>query len=153
MSILFLVVLYKLRLLLNFSVCVVMSVDDSRSVIMKAVIHGAHDYLVKPVSIEALKNIWQHVVRQNKDEWKGKILDRLGNVEGAESKEGRLKSSKKRNDEEENEIGERNDTNTVKKARVLWSPELHEKFIQAINQLGGDSKSMNYLTALFWKFI
>ncbi|KAF3633311.1 Two-component response regulator ARR10 [Capsicum annuum] len=117
---------------------IMMSVDDSRSVIMKAVIHGAHDYLVKPVSIEALKNIWQHVVRQNKDEWKGKILDRLGNVEGAESKEGRLKSSKKRNDEEENEIGERNDTNTVKKARVLWSPELHEKFIQAINQLGGD---------------
>ncbi|PHU01739.1 Two-component response regulator ARR12 [Capsicum chinense] len=123
---------------------IMMSVDDSRSVIMKAVIHGAHDYLVKPVSIEALKNIWQHVVRQNKDEWKGKILDRLGNVEGAEysdaAKEGRLKSSKKRNDKEENEIGERNDTNTVKKARVLWSPELHEKFIQAINQLGGDSK-------------
>ncbi|PHT33180.1 Two-component response regulator ARR10 [Capsicum baccatum] len=121
---------------------IMMSVDDSTSVIMKAVIHGAHDYLVKPVSIEALKNIWQHVVRQNKDEWKGKILDRLGNVEGAEysdaAKEGRLKSSKKRKGEEENEIGERNDTTTVKKARVLWSPELHDKFIQAINQLGGD---------------
>ncbi|KAM3289165.1 two-component response regulator ARR2 [Capsicum chacoense] len=121
---------------------IMMSVDDSTSVIMKAVIHGAHDYLVKPVSIEVLKNVWQHVVRQNKDKWKGKILDRIGNVEGAEysdaAKEGRLNSSKKRKGEEENEIGERNDTTTVKKARVLWSPDLHEKFIQAINQLGGD---------------
>lgn len=36
---------------------------------MKGVTHGASDYLIKPVRIEALKNIWQHVVRKRENEW------------------------------------------------------------------------------------
>ncbi|KAI3685686.1 hypothetical protein L6452_34942 [Arctium lappa] len=47
-----------------------MSADDSKSVVMKGVTHGACDYLIKPVCIETLHNIWQHVVRRRKHEWK-----------------------------------------------------------------------------------
>ncbi|XP_059285768.1 two-component response regulator ARR1-like [Lycium ferocissimum] len=129
---------------------IMMSGDDSRNVILKGVIHGALDYLIKPVRIEALKNIWQHVVRQNKDEWKGKILDQSGNIEDGErlqepavdveysysANEGRLKSSRKR--EKENEMKERDDISTSKKARIIWSAELHKKFVQAFMQLGPD---------------
>ncbi|XP_060170996.1 two-component response regulator ARR1-like [Lycium barbarum] len=126
---------------------IMMSGDDSRSVILKGVIHGALDYLIKPVRIDALKNIWQHVVRQNKDEWKGKILDQSGNIEDGERLQepakdveysySGLKSSRKRK-EEENEMEERDDISTSKKARIIWSAELHKKFVQAFMQLGPD---------------
>nr|XP_009767631.1 PREDICTED: two-component response regulator ARR2-like isoform X2 [Nicotiana sylvestris] len=129
---------------------IMMSADDSKNVVMKGVIHGAHDYLIKPVRIEALKNIWQHVVRKNKDEWKGKVFDQSESVEDGEwpqeppedvehsssANEGNLKRSKKRKEEDETE--ERDDMVALKKARVLWSAELHEKFLQAVNQLGMD---------------
>ncbi|KAJ6321282.1 hypothetical protein OIU77_011386 [Salix suchowensis] len=44
-----------------------------------SVTHGACDYLIKPIRIEALKNIWQHVVRKRKNEWKD--LEQPGSVE------------------------------------------------------------------------
>jgi two-component response regulator ARR-B family len=34
---------------------------------MKAVFHGASEFLVKPVRLEQLKTIWQHVIRKKKD--------------------------------------------------------------------------------------
>ncbi|KAG5552245.1 hypothetical protein RHGRI_010359 [Rhododendron griersonianum] len=43
---------------------------DSKNVVMKGVTHGGCDYFIKPVRIEALRNIWQHVVWKRKDVWK-----------------------------------------------------------------------------------
>ena len=42
-----------------------MSVNADQSVVLRGIIHGAVDYLLKPVRIHELKNIWQHVVRKN----------------------------------------------------------------------------------------
>ncbi|MFQ6664477.1 hypothetical protein Gotur_031576 [Gossypium turneri] len=58
---------------------IMMSANDGKEVVMKGVTHGAFDYLIKPVRIEALKNIWQHVVRKRKNEWKD--LEQSGSVE------------------------------------------------------------------------
>jgi hypothetical protein len=44
----------------------VMSANDEHSTVMRGVTHGACDFLIKPVRIEELKNIWQHVVRRGK---------------------------------------------------------------------------------------
>ncbi|KAG5562420.1 hypothetical protein RHGRI_005229 [Rhododendron griersonianum] len=44
--------------------------EDSKNVVMKGVTHGGCDYFIKPVRIEALRNIWQHVVWKRKDVWK-----------------------------------------------------------------------------------
>ncbi|XP_055822284.1 two-component response regulator ARR2-like [Solanum dulcamara] len=111
---------------------IMMSADDRKSVVMKGVIHGARDYLIKPLRFESVENIWQHIVRSNKDEWKDKILDQPEEVEySCVANEGRLKSSKKRTEE-------RSDAATLKKARMVWSPELRKKFIQAVNHLGID---------------
>ena len=129
----------------------VMSADDGKNVVMKGVTHGACDYLIKPVRIEALKNIWQHVVRKKKNEWRE--LEQSGSVEegdrsakpsedadySSSANEGNWKSSKKRKDEED-EGEERDDTSTLKKPRVVWSVELHQQFVAAVNQLGIDSK-------------
>ncbi|KAG6506804.1 hypothetical protein ZIOFF_032134 [Zingiber officinale] len=42
----------------------VLSVNGETKTVMKGITHGACDYLLKPVRIEELKNIWQHVVRR-----------------------------------------------------------------------------------------
>ena len=42
-----------------------MSANSDQSVVLRGIIHGAVDYLLKPVRIHELKNIWQHVVRKN----------------------------------------------------------------------------------------
>ncbi|OMO53591.1 hypothetical protein CCACVL1_28531 [Corchorus capsularis] len=128
---------------------IMMSADDGKSVVMKGVTHGACDYLIKPVRIEALKNIWQHVVRKRKNEWKD--FEQSGSVEegdrqpkqsedadySSSANEGNWKSSKKRKDDED-DADERDDTSTLKKPRVVWSVELHQQFVAAVNQLGID---------------
>ncbi|KAM1609832.1 hypothetical protein ACFXTN_020311 [Malus domestica] len=128
---------------------IMMSADDGQSVVMKGVTHGACDYLIKPVRIEALKNIWQHVVRKKKNEWKD--VEQSGSVEegdrqqkpsedadySSSANEGTWKNSKRRKDEEE-ETDERDDSSTLKKPRVVWSVELHQQFVGAVNQLGID---------------
>ncbi|XP_016481338.1 two-component response regulator ARR1 isoform X2 [Nicotiana tabacum] len=130
---------------------IMMSADDSKDVVMKGVTHGAYDYLIKPVRIEALKNIWQHVVRKKKHEWKDNNYDQSGSVEegdrqqklpedadySSSANEGNWRNSKKRKEEEE-EAEERDDTATLKKPRVVWSVELHQQFVQAVHQLGID---------------
>lgn len=127
-----------------------MSADDSKDVVMKGVTHGACDYLIKPVRIEALKNIWQHVIRK-KHERKDKDFDQSTSLEDGDQQqkppedvdcsssanEGNWKSTKRRK-EEEDETEERDDSSTLKKPRVVWSVELHQQFVQAVNQLGID---------------
>ncbi|KAB1671477.1 hypothetical protein ERO13_D01G023514v2 [Gossypium hirsutum] len=43
---------------------ILISADARKQVVMEGVTYGACDYLIKPVRIETLKNIWQHVVRK-----------------------------------------------------------------------------------------
>ncbi len=43
-----------------------MSANGETSTVMRGVNHGAVDYLLKPVRIEELKNIWQHVIRKKR---------------------------------------------------------------------------------------
>nr|GMD63747.1 two-component response regulator ARR2-like [Ipomoea batatas] len=130
---------------------IMMSADDSKNVVMKGVTHGAYDYLIKPVRIEALKNIWQHVVRKRKQELKDKDVEQSGSVEegdrqqkpsedidySSSANEGNWKCLKKRKDEED-EGEERDETSALKKPRVVWSVELHQQFVAVVNQLGID---------------
>ncbi|XP_073285455.1 two-component response regulator ARR1-like isoform X2 [Primulina huaijiensis] len=128
---------------------IMMSADDSKDVVMKGVTHGACDYLIKPVRMEALKNIWQHVVRKKKHEGKDKDFENSGGVEDGDQKQKIFedgdysssaneenRNSKKRKDEEGDDAEERDDVSTHKKPRVVWSSELHLKFMDAVNKLG-----------------
>lgn len=137
-----------------------MSADDSKNVVLKGVTHGACDYLIKPVRIEALKNIWQHVIRKKKNDWKD--LEQSGSVEEGDRQpkqsedadysssvnESNWKSSKKRKDEEE-ETEDRDDPLASKKPRVVWSIELHQQFVAAVKQLGIDSITLSHLLIYF----
>nr|QSD99711.1 MYB family transcription factor [Melilotus albus] len=134
---------------------IMMSVDDRTSTVMKGIRHGACDYFIKPVRLEELRNIWQHVARkilnENKEhDYSGSIEDNDRNTRGnddndnmssvAGAKKAIVKEQKKRSnlkDGEDVEL-ENDDPSTSKKPRVVWSIELHQQFVSAVNQLGLD---------------
>lgn len=139
-----------------------LSANSDTSAVMKGITHGACDYLLKPVRIEELKNIWQHVIRRRKIDSKyhnnsgrGHNVEKLddGMGEGGEAHaptpgDPSGKPSRKRkdqNDDDDDEECEENghcneDPSNQKKPRVVWSVDLHRKFVSAVNQLGLDSK-------------
>lgn len=142
----------------------VMSGDTRFNVVMKGVSHGACDFLTKPVRMEELQNIWQHVVRRK---WlDSKEIERSGSVEEADR--GRQvtddseyastvndgidcswKYQRKKRDAKEEDDNELDniDPSSSKKPRVVWSVELHQQFVNAVNQLGIDS--MNFHDSCF----
>lgn len=43
-----------------------MSANGETNTVLRGVTHGAVDFLIKPVRIEELRNVWQHVVRRKR---------------------------------------------------------------------------------------
>ncbi|XP_073132710.1 two-component response regulator ORR26 isoform X2 [Henckelia pumila] len=118
---------------------IMMSVDGETSRVMKGVQHGACDYLLKPIRMKELRNIWQHVLRKRMHE----VRDIEGHDSVTEQSDdvylfgGDLISGKKRKDVD-NKHDERScgDPLSAKKARVVWTVDLHQKFVTAVNQIG-----------------
>ncbi|XP_019417487.1 PREDICTED: two-component response regulator ARR12-like [Lupinus angustifolius] len=132
---------------------IMLSAHSDTKLVMKGVAHGACDYLLKPVRLEELKNIWQHVVRKKKTDSGDKPSkeEKGPNIAG-EGSQGILSESsadqnkalgKRRKDQSEDEEEdpdadeeETEDPSAQKRPRVVWSVELHRKFVGAVNQLG-----------------
>lgn len=135
---------------------IMMSADGRTSAVMRGIKHGACYYLIKPVRIEELKNIWQHVIRKK---WNGsKDLEHSGSFEDSdrqkrvadkaeyessanEGTDGSWKTQRKKRDfkdDEDDDEHENEDPSASKKPRVVWSVELHQQFVNAVNQLGID---------------
>ncbi|XP_010429508.1 PREDICTED: two-component response regulator ARR12-like [Camelina sativa] len=123
---------------------IMLSVHSDPKYVMKGVTHGACDYLLKPVRIEELKNIWQHVVRSksrgSNNNNVGEKRDGSGNEGGGNSDQNNGRANRKRkdqyNEEEDEERDDNDDSSAQKKQRVVWTVELHKKFVAAVNQLG-----------------
>ncbi|KAL6011547.1 hypothetical protein ACLOJK_001995 [Asimina triloba] len=153
---------------------VMMSVDCGVEVARRGIENGACYYLMKPVSKEELRNVWQHVFlwKKNLPEQGGNAItgdnpqannpeeNRANNPEGnlspenprpivASPNEDDGKPSKRSRQGREAE-GNRNDHELnelggQKKHRVIWSAELHGHFLKAVNELGYDSKILSSL--------
>ncbi|KAK1307763.1 Two-component response regulator ARR14 [Acorus calamus] len=93
-------------------------VGDDAKTITKGITNGACDYLLKPVKIEQLKKIWQHVARKSLQNPTEEMMESVRPV--------------KRNRSEQSKIKEENS----KAPRVLWDPKLHNMFINAVESLG-----------------
>ncbi|KAK7351358.1 hypothetical protein VNO77_10747 [Canavalia gladiata] len=131
---------------------IMLSGNGDTKLVRKGISHGACDYLLKPVRMEELKNIWQHVIRRKKfdSKEKNKTSNRDKPSDGANGPpiagnsdlNGKLTKKRKDQDEDEDEEQENGhdneDPSTQKKPRVVWSVELHRKFVAAVNQLGID---------------
>ncbi|KAJ9548489.1 hypothetical protein OSB04_021032 [Centaurea solstitialis] len=124
---------------------IMLSGNSDPKLVMKGITHGACDYLVKPVRLEELRNVWQHVIRRKV---KSKPQSRSNNNheksnQGNEGGEQNVKMNRKRKDEDEENRHESDDDDdddpsSQKKPRVVWSIDLHRKFVAAVNQLGNE---------------
>lgn len=141
---------------------VVLSANDDPKLVMKGITHGACDYLLKPVRIEQLKNIWQHVIRRkrfdSRDQNNCDSRDKRhqgpgeggqGSTEAGNPDQGKLNKKRKDQNEDDDEENDENghdneDPSAQKKPRVVWSVELHRKFVAAVNQLGIDSTAFSF---------
>ncbi|KAJ9548387.1 hypothetical protein OSB04_020930, partial [Centaurea solstitialis] len=127
---------------------IMLSGNSDPKLVMKGITHGACDYLVKPVRLEELRNVWQHVIRRKV---KSKPQSRSNNNheksnQGNEGGDQNVKMNRKRKDEDEDVEENRHesddddddDPSSQKKPRVVWSIDLHRKFVAAVNQLGNE---------------
>ncbi|XP_051150269.1 two-component response regulator ARR12-like isoform X2 [Andrographis paniculata] len=129
---------------------IMLSANSDPKLVLKGVDHGACDYLVKPVRIEELRNIFQHVIRRRKFDSKNQTKsneqvkgnDSSGEGHGSpvgcnSDQNGKFNRKRKEEEDENDENGnDGEDPATQKKPRVVWSIELHRKFVAAVNQLG-----------------
>ncbi|KAG2245273.1 hypothetical protein Bca52824_092873 [Brassica carinata] len=118
---------------------IMLSAHSDPKYVMKGVKHGACDYMLKPVRIEELKNIWQHVVRKSKFK-KMKSIVTNGESEGNSDQNG-VRANRKRKDQseeedEDEEEEEEQERGNEKKPRVIWTRELHNKFLAAVDHVG-----------------
>ncbi|GMI75082.1 response regulator 11 [Hibiscus trionum] len=129
---------------------IMMSVDGETSRVMKGVQHGACDYLLKPIRMKELRNIWQHVFRKKIHEVRDiESLEGFENIQLTRSgcdlfDDGHFlggddtTSGRKRKDAD-NRHEDRDLTDpSTKKARVVWTVDLHQKFVKAVNLIGFD---------------
>ncbi|TVU27894.1 hypothetical protein EJB05_19395 [Eragrostis curvula] len=139
---------------------IMLSVNGETKTVMKGITHGACDYLLKPVRIEELRNIWQHVVRRKFSSRDRANIDAYEECNkppnadfdhvhsqitcgspdsGRPSKKRKEYHSEEEDDEGDESNGQENDDPSApKKPRVVWSVELHRKFVAAVNHLGID---------------
>lgn len=130
-----------------------MSVDGETSRVMKGVQHGACDYLLKPIRMKELRNIWQHVFRKRIHEVRD--IESLESIEGIRivrngcdqsddghsfSGEDWISMRKRKDNSNKYDDKDFGDPSATKKARVVWTVDLHQKFVDAVNQIGLDSK-------------
>jgi two-component response regulator (ARR-B family) len=121
-----------------------MGVDD-KSAVLKAITNGACDYWIKPMSENQIKNMWQHVLRKLLNESKNQENNKNLEVEDMKKGEGDVSKLSLidgtiigyiKNNLENNKD---NHESSTKKARFVWSPELHEKFVSIVTELNIDS--------------
>ncbi|XBI04873.1 hypothetical protein VPH35_133100 [Triticum aestivum] len=125
---------------------IMLSVDCDKKAVMKGITHGACDYLVKPACTNELKNIWQHVERRRNFEAKTHINNNNNNNNDDDDRvQPRTAATSNDSDNKGNERYDSNEnqeithiSTTWKKPRVVWTIELQNKFLEAIDQSGLD---------------
>jgi two-component response regulator (ARR-B family) len=130
--------------------------DDITSARMKAIEKGACEYWLKPLNVNHINNMWQHVVTIQEHDQILRILE----VKTGQKIMRRDESASATKETNACVLEKHSDDNyhyqlPTKKNRLSWSPELHEKFLRAVNQLGMDSKifCQIFLFSLFLYFI
>ncbi|KAL6603068.1 hypothetical protein ACP70R_043429 [Stipagrostis hirtigluma subsp. patula] len=127
---------------------IMLSANSEKETIIKGITHGACDYLVKPVRMEQLMNIWVHVVKKSKpaprnlisggnDHAGQKLLpgDGEGEMNGANRTR---KNSRKNKKDWDGHVEDKENSSTQKRQRIKWCRPLHNRFLAAVEQIGID---------------
>lgn len=87
---------------------------------------GVTVYFIKSLTVNEMNNLWATALAREKK--KKESSGKLSVKENAGNK-------RMRDDDDDEQQG-----NTEKKPRVVWTKEMHQKFLEAVAQLGEDSK-------------
>uniref|UniRef100_A0A7N2MD57 Two-component response regulator n=2 Tax=Quercus lobata TaxID=97700 RepID=A0A7N2MD57_QUELO len=134
---------------------VIMSADDNENTVLGSLFKGAALYLIKPITLNDVKNLWQFAFMKNSE--KTLVADVVSSVQGESSEESasdedtesqsfenkRKQSLQKAKrialeETEKDEEEENHDSSVLKKPKLTWTNELHDRFLQAIKVLGID---------------
>lgn len=121
---------------------------------MKWMINGATDYLIKPIKPDELRIIFKHLVkkvRERKSVVTGEAEEKAGGEKSSSVGDSTIRNPNKRkrsmcldaevNEEDRHDHNDRACAASSKKRRVVWTKELHKKFVDAVEYLGLDSES------------
>ncbi|KAK2385556.1 two-component response regulator ARR14 [Trifolium repens] len=126
---------------------IMMCVDSSKSVVMHAVLKGACDYWIKPLIEDQIKFIWKYIAMKIFNETKKLGIDEKLEVEVKKELEkedsklpliGETRESEIDNNVTQESVEEDKNKSPPKKPRVVWSQELHKKFLNALMELNID---------------
>ncbi|XP_022769503.1 two-component response regulator ARR2-like [Durio zibethinus] len=133
---------------------VLMSVDYNGNAMLGCLFKGAMLYLVKPITMDDLKNLWQFAFIKGREnllaveeisgiEEESSLENASGvNVESqpliSEGRQNLQKVKRKRSDEMLNDEDDNDDSTAPKKPKLIWTNELHNRFLQAMKVLGID---------------
>ncbi|WVZ23360.1 hypothetical protein V8G54_001904 [Vigna mungo] len=119
---------------------IVMSHDDSKPCIMKTVQLGACDYWKKPLNEDIMiKNMWTHAFRKFLGEDRTqKNTDRLDENDKTREDASSVVDRNKSNFRKDDDVDESENSNPLAtgKDRIVWTPELHTKFLDALKRVG-----------------
>ncbi|KAG6576747.1 putative two-component response regulator ARR21, partial [Cucurbita argyrosperma subsp. sororia] len=117
---------------------IMMSADEKPSVILKSLEEGVSFYMVKPISLDDVKQVWQYAItpKQTRTIIRPELpVDKPSKKETIKlSKSERTKNKRKKAKETrvpQTSIAKR-------KAKVVWTNSLHNRFLQAIRLIGLD---------------
>ncbi|XP_017972600.1 PREDICTED: putative two-component response regulator ARR21 [Theobroma cacao] len=134
---------------------IIMSSDEQESVMLQSLEEGAVFFIAKPVKPDDLKNVWQYAIAAKKG--KSVVIEEIASTEGEAPSAGKVskdevrsvasvkddknnakkgtkrKASRKSKDDQEDVTG-----SAPKKAKVVWTNSLHNKFLEALRQIGLD---------------
>lgn len=133
-----------------------MSADDNKSVMVESLQRGVTLYMVKPISPDDLKYVWQCVfparkgksiavqeIRRITEESLGEKVS-YADINSASSSVNAEKNDKKAESKRKalkkaSENVDENNPAAPKKVKVIWTTSLHNRFLQAIRHIGLES--------------
>lgn len=125
----------------------VMSADSDEQDIIGAIFKGAAFYLVKPITINNIQNLWQFAFMKRVDPDVGtsgysqdEYVEEGDFVQSEIEQNCRNAKRKALNEGYFIEEDENDDSSVQKRTKLIWSPELHERFVQAVSVIGINGK-------------
>ncbi|KAG6587761.1 Two-component response regulator ORR24, partial [Cucurbita argyrosperma subsp. sororia] len=135
---------------------VMVSANEQLEMVKRGVMEGAEAYLLKPVSFQELRNIWQHVLRKR---CRKRPSPNVMEQEQEQEQHKPIISHERVTviDKEDDAIDKNMNidsnhfdscSSSKKKPRVSWTKELHERFVVAYEQLGEKERVPNNILKL-----
>ncbi|KAF3674707.1 hypothetical protein FXO38_05092 [Capsicum annuum] len=114
---------------------------------------GACFFETKPLRVKDLINVWQHIFHNKVKAMLEKVNKRRLTYQEEESftEQNKRKCRQVNMKEKKKEEAEVHINNLEQKQRLIWTPQLHLKFLKAVDALGGEKSTMaaNNLDATF----